>query len=66
MLTPPKDVVIETAALPWPISSAKIEDADMPVNPEPSPVIAVAATVPATVKVPFERVIRSVSSACPI
>ena len=38
----------------------------MPVSPEPSPVIAVAATVPATVTVPLVRVIKSVSVVWPI
>ena len=63
---PPDEVLIFTAASPAEISSDLNVDAVIPVKPEPSPVTAVAATVPATVTVPLERVIRSVSSVCPI
>ena len=43
------------------MSSDFISEAVIPVKPEPSPVTVVAATVPATVRVPFDRVIKSVS-----
>ena len=63
ILIAPEDVPIVTAALPWLMSSARIDDADIPVRFEPSPVKVVAARVPETVRVPFAKVIRSVSSA---
>ena len=49
----PVDVVIFIAASPAAISSPFIDDADRPVSPEPSPVTAVAANVPSTVKLPL-------------
>ena len=61
-LIAPVLVVIVTAPSPVVISSDLIELADTPVIPEPSPVKAVAATVPATVTVPLDKVIKSVSS----
>ena len=63
MLTDPDDVLMVTAASPCAMSSADIEDADIPVKFEPSPLNVVAARVPDTVKVPFAKVIRSASSA---
>ena len=61
-LIAPVLVAIVTAASPVAISSDLIELADTPVIPEPSPVNAVAATVPSTVIVPFDKVIKFVSS----
>ena len=61
----PNEVVMLTAASPWDISSDLIEDADIPVKFDPSPEKVVAANVPETVRVPFARFIRSVSSTCP-
>ena len=61
ILTAPEDVLMVTASLPGSISFAKIDYAYIPVRAEPSPVTAVAATVPATVTVPLESVKRSVS-----
>ena len=61
-LIPPVAVLIVTAASPVVISSDLIELADTPVIPEPSPVNAVAATVPSTVTVPFDKVIKFGSS----
>ena len=61
-LIAPVEVLIVTAASPAVISSDLIALADTPVIPEPSPVKVVAATVPATVTVPFDKVIKSVSS----
>ena len=61
-LIAPVEVLIVTAASPSVISSDLIEFADTPVIPEPSPVNVVAATVPATVTVPFDKVTKSVSS----
>ena len=61
-LIAPVEVLIVTAASPAVISSDLIELADTPVIPEPSPVNVVAATVPATVTVPSDKVTRSVSS----
>ena len=61
-LIAPVEVLIVTAASPAVISSDLIEFADTPVIPEPSPVNVVAATVPATVTVPSDKVTRSVSS----
>ena len=61
-LIAPVDVLIVTAASPSVISSDLIEFADTPVIPEPSPVNVVAASVPATVTVPFDNVTKSVSS----
>ena len=62
ILIAPVLVLIVTAASPAVISSDLIELADTPVIPEPSPVNVVAATVPATVTVPSDKVTRSVSS----
>ena len=61
-LIAPVEVLIVTAASPSVISSDLMEFADTPVIPEPSPVNVVAATVPATVTVPFDNVTKSVSS----
>ena len=61
-LIAPVEVLIVTAASPAVISSDLIELADTPVIPEPSPVKVVAATVPSTVIVPFDKVIKFVSS----
>ena len=61
----PEDVLMLTAASPWLISSALTEDADIPVKFEPSPENVVAANVPETVRVPFAKFIKSVSSTCP-
>ena len=55
-------VVMVTAASPTAISSDLIALAETPVIPEPSPVKVVAATVPSTVTVPFDKVIKSVSA----
>ena len=61
-LIAPVLVLIVTAASPAVISSDLIELADTPVIPEPSPDNVVAASVPATVTVPSDKVTRSVSS----
>ena len=61
----PEDVLMFTAASPWLTSSALIEDADIPVKFDPSPENVVAARVPETVRVPFAKFTRSVSSTCP-
>ena len=61
-LIAPVLVLIVTAASPAAISSDLIELADTPVIPEPLPVNVVAASVPATVTVPSDKVTRSVSS----
>ena len=61
-LIAPVLVLIVTAASPAVISSDLIELADTPVIPEPSPVKVVAASVPATVTVPSDKVTKSVSS----
>ena len=61
-LIAPVEVLIVTAASPTVMSSDLIELADTQVIPEPSPVNVVAATVPATVTVPSDKVTRSVSS----
>ena len=60
-LIAPVLVLIVTAASPAVMSSDLIELADTPVIPEPSPVNVVAASVPATVTVPSDKVTRSVS-----
>ena len=61
-LIAPVEVLIVTAASPAVMSSDLIELADTPVIPEPSPVNVVAASVPATVTVPSDKVTKSVSS----
>ena len=61
-LIAPVAVLIVTAASPAVISSDLIALADTPVIPEPSPVKVVAATVPSTVTVPFDKVIKFGSS----
>ena len=61
-LIAPVEVLIVTAASPAAISSDMIELADTPVIPEPSPVNVVAASAPATVTVPSDKVTKSVSS----
>ena len=62
ILIAPVLVLVVTAASPVAISSDLIEFADTPVIPEPSPVNVVAASVPATVTVPSDKVTRSISS----
>ena len=62
ILIAPVLVVIVTAASPAVISSDLIALADTPVIPEPSQVKVVAASVPSTVTVPLDKVIKSVSS----
>ena len=62
ILIAPVAVLIVTAASPAVISSALIALAETPVIPEPSPDKVVAANVPATVTVPFDKVIKSASS----
>ena len=62
ILIAPVEVLIVTAASPAVMSSDLIELADTPVIPEPSPDNVVAASVPATVTVPSDKVTRSISS----
>ena len=58
----PEEVLIVTAASPSVMSSDFIDEADILVSPDPFPVTAVAANVPAIVNVPLDTVMRSSSS----